>query len=40
MLASAEHITDLAEEAQILVINSENAFNKNQYVYEISADIR
>ena len=40
MLASAEHITDLAEEAQILVINSENDFNKNQYVYEISADFR
>ena len=40
MLASAEHITDLAEEAQILVINSENDFNKKQYVYEISADIR
>ena len=40
VLASAEHITDLADESKILVINSENDFNRPQYKYEIIADIR
>lgn len=40
VLDSAEHITDLADESQILVINSETDFNKPQYAYEIIADIR
>ena len=40
LLAAAEHITDLKDESQILVINSEHDFNRHQYLYEISADIR
>ncbi len=39
-LASAEHITDLEGESQILVINSESSFNRPQYTYEILADAR
>ena len=37
-LADAEHLTDLAQESEILVINSRLEMNRPQYIYEILAD--
>lgn len=37
-LANAEHLTDLADESEILVINSDDPENREQYISEILAD--
>ncbi len=37
-LAAAEHITDLADESGILVVNSDDPGNRSQYVIEVIAD--
>ena len=37
-LALAEHLTDLADESEILVINSEKSSNRRQYAIETLAD--
>ena len=39
-LDSAEHITDLADMSEILVLNSENPVNRPQYIIEVIADTR
>ncbi len=39
-LSTAEHMTDLADEIGILVVNSENPQNRRQYVIETVADER
>ena len=37
-LARAEHLTDLGNESEILVINSESELNRPQYLHEVLAD--
>ena len=37
-LDTAEHITDLADMSEILVVNSENPVNRPQYIIEVIAD--
>ncbi len=37
-LATAEHITDLAEQSEILVVNSKDPVNRPQYIIEVVAD--
>lgn len=37
-LAAAEHLTDLADESETLVINSKFSMNRPQYIHEILAD--
>jgi len=37
-LARAEHITDLADKSEILVVNSESPENRPQYIIEVIAD--
>jgi len=39
-LAKAEHITDLADESDILVMNFEDSVNRPQYIIEVIADVR
>ena len=39
-LDAAEHITDLADMSEILVVNSENPVNRPQYIFEVIADTR
>lgn len=39
-LDTAEHITDLADMSEILVVNSENPANRSQYIIEAIADTR
>ena len=39
-LAAAEHITDLSDMSEILVVNSKNPVNRPQYVIEIIADVQ
>lgn len=39
-LASAEHITDLADLSDILVVNAEDSSNRPQYIIEVLADTR
>lgn len=39
-LDTAEHITDLADLSEILVVNSENPVNRPQYIIEAIADAR
>ncbi|MBR4501268.1 MAG: hypothetical protein IKP22_05195 [Clostridia bacterium] len=39
-LAAAEHLTDLADESEILVINSMDKSNRLQYALEVVADAR
>ena len=39
-LAAAEHITDLSDKSEILVVNSEDPMNRPQYVIEAVADSR
>ncbi len=39
-LAAAEHLTDLADEIEILVVNSDARSNRRQYIIETVADAR
>ena len=39
ILVTAEHITDLADESELLVINSKDSGNRSQYTIEAIADI-
>lgn len=39
-LAAAEHFTDFSDKAEILVINSEDDFNRKEYAAETLADIQ
>lgn len=38
-LAHAEHITDLSDESEMLMINCENPENRPQYIVEVMADL-
>ena len=39
-LAKAEHLTDLADETEILVVNSDNPLDRPEYITETIADTR